>query len=255
MRHPTAHIREDAFIGEGTVKVKVKGREELGVFELGNATEFSVSMSSEVLERISKKRGTYGQVLNTITLPKAGELSITIDTINKETFAMALMGSLGVDDMKAETIADEEIDFKPDVWLKLPHRYIDGEVVVKDASAASTVDDKEVEVEPRLGLFRVTAAGAAAANIEGTVKVSYKTATWTRWVIQAFKATELRGELWLDGKNRITGEDVLLHMPQFTLAVDGEFNFFTDEFNTITFKGRPETAEGYETAFTVEMKE
>ena len=64
-----------------------------------------------------------------------------------------------------------------------------------------------------------------------------------------------RGELWLDGKNRVTGEDVMLHMPQFTLAVDGSFNFFTEDFNEITFKGRSEIADGEEAAFYVELKE
>lgn len=252
-----SHIREEAFIGEGTVKVLIKGREDLGVFELGNATEFSTAFSVEVKERISRKRGSYGQVLNTITIPKPGDLSVKIDTINKETLAMGMMGALRKEQMTVQTVSDESIDYKGDIWLKLPHRYIDGKVVVKDSTGAQTVEDEHVEVEPRLGLVRIKGTGAAAHSIQDgqKIKVSYKTAAWDKWIIAAFKQTELRGELWLDGKNRVTGEDVMLHMPQFTLAVDGSFNFFTEDFNEITFKGRSEIADGEEAAFYVELKE
>lgn len=254
----TTHIKEEAIIAEGTVRVKIKGREDLGIFELGNTTEFSTSFTAEVKERISKKRGSYGQVLNTVTIPKPGELSMKIDTLNKETLAMGMMGVLSKEELAVKTVPDHALtDFKGDIWIKLPDRYIDGAVVVENSGGTQTVDAAEVQVEPRLGLVKISETGAAAATINAGdgFTVSYTTASWDKWQIAAFKETELRGELWLDGKNRVTGEDVMLHIPQFTLTVDGAFNFFTEDFNEITFTGRTEIADGEDAPYYVELKE
>lgn len=254
----TAHIKEEAIIAEGTIHVKIKGREDLGIFILGNATEFATSFTAEVKERISKMRSTYGQVLNTVTIPKPGELSMKIDTLNKETLAMGMMGVLSKEALAVKTVPNHALtDFKGDIWIKLPDRYIDGAVTVKSSDGTKTVDAAEVEVEPRLGLVKISETGAAAATINAGdgFTVSYTTASWERWQIAAFKETELRGEMWLDGKNRVTGEDVMLHIPQFTLTVDGSFNFFTEDFNEITFKGRTEIADGQDAPYYVELKE
>lgn len=67
-------LRHDGFIGEGTLYIRRLDRADLGLIPMGNATSFSVAVESEVKERLSKMRENYGAVLNTVILPKSGEL-------------------------------------------------------------------------------------------------------------------------------------------------------------------------------------
>jgi len=86
------------------------------------------------------------------------------------------------------------------------------------------------------------------------IKVSYKTADWEAWVIQANTDSQIKCELVLDGRNRVNGADVKLHIPKATLSASGAFNFFSDDFNTIELSGRPEVPEGQTSPFTVTLK-
>ena len=78
-------LRHDGFIGEGTLYIRRLDRADLGLIPMGNATSFSVAVESEVKERLSKMRENYGAVLNTVILPKSGELKITLDDFNVST--------------------------------------------------------------------------------------------------------------------------------------------------------------------------
>ena len=103
-------LRHDGFIGEGTLYIRRLDRADLGLIPMGNATSFSVAVESEVKERLSKMRENYGAVLNTVILPKSGELKITLDDFNEENFAMVFMGALTKEQMTTQTISDEEVD-------------------------------------------------------------------------------------------------------------------------------------------------
>ena len=103
-------LRHDGFIGEGTLYIRRLDRADLGLIQMGNATSFSVAVESEVKERLSKMRENYGAVLNTVILPKSGELKITLDDFNEENFAMVFMGALTKEQMTAQTVSDEEVD-------------------------------------------------------------------------------------------------------------------------------------------------
>lgn len=100
-------IKHDGFIGEGTLYIQRLDRKDLGMVRMGNATELSVSSESEVRERISRERENYGAVLNSVAIPKSGELKIVLDDFNIENFAMVFMGSLKKEEMRAQTVSDE----------------------------------------------------------------------------------------------------------------------------------------------------
>ena len=116
-----AQLRHDGFIGEGTLYIRRLDRPELGMIQMGNATELSVSSESEVKERISKMRENYGAVLNTVILPKSGELKITLDDFNEENMAMVFQGALKREQMTAQTVSDEMVDVDLGRYLKLKH--------------------------------------------------------------------------------------------------------------------------------------
>ena len=65
-----------------------------GYILAGNATQFAIEEETETKERISTGRETYGQALDTASIKKPAKLSITLDEINKENLAMALLGEV-----------------------------------------------------------------------------------------------------------------------------------------------------------------
>ena len=71
----------------------------------GNATQFAIQEETETKERISTGRETYGQALDTASIKKPAKISITMDEINKENLAMALLGD--VEDLSQGSGTDE----------------------------------------------------------------------------------------------------------------------------------------------------
>lgn len=245
-------LREDGFIGEGTLYIKRLDRSDLGYLEVGNATALSVSMTSEVKERLSKKRENYGAVLDTVIIPQSSELTITLDTFTHENLAMVFMGSLDKASMTAQTIAGETLNGQVGRWLQLANSYVKaGTVVVK--SGATTIPTDKVEVNERMGFIRL--ADDVAHNAGEPLSVNYETADLKQWVIQSNTESQVRCSLILDGRNRVNGDDVKLDIPRATLSTNGAFDIFSEDFNTLELTGRPEVADGQTSAFTVKVKE
>ena len=245
-------LRHDGFIGEGTLYIRRLDRPELGLVQMGNATELSVSMESEVKERISKMRENYGAVLNTVILPKSGELKIVLDDFNEENLAMVFMGALEKQKMSTQTISDELVTVDLDRWLPLKHGYVQESGITVKKENDDPITAEHYEIHHRLGMIRVK--DTAGVNKGDKIKVSYKTADWDAWVIQANTDSQIKCELVLDGRNRVNGADVKLHIAKATLSPSGAFNFFSEDFNTIELVGRPEVAEGSTSPFTVTIK-
>lgn len=249
----TTQMRHDGFIGEGTLYIRRHDRPDLGLIQIGNATELSVSMTSEVKERLSKMRENYGATLNTVILPKSGELKITLDDFSEENLAMVFMGALEKKQMRTQTVSDEIINVDLGRFLRLKHGYLkDSGISVKKASDDAPIAAEHYEIHHRLGMIKLKETAGVGKGDK--IKVSYTTADWDAWIIQANTDTQIKCELILDGRNKVNGDDVRLDIPKATLSADGAFNFFSDDFNKIELKGRPEVAEGNIAPFTVTIK-
>ena len=245
-------LRHDGFIGEGTLYIRRLDRTDLGLIPMGNATSFSVAVESEVKERLSKMRENYGAVLNTVILPKSGELKITLDDFNEENMAMVFQGALKREQMTSQTVSDEMVDVDLGRYLQLKHGYLEAAGITVKQANDTPIAVEHYEVHHRLGMIKLKdTAGVAKGD---KIKVSYKTADWEAWVIQANTDSQIKCELVLDGRNRVNGADVKLHIPKATLSASGAFNFFSDDFNTIELSGRPEVPEGGISPFTVTVK-
>lgn len=245
--------REEGFIGKGTIYVDLGD----GLFELGNASKFETKVEYETRQRISHKRDNWGSVLDTVSIPKSGELTIEIDTLNHKNLALALMGKLDSGKLTAETIIDEIVIVK-DGWLKLNKKWIDTSqaITVTDELGTQTINREDIKINDRLGLIMISEEALIGAGIDKgeKIKVSYKTATVERALIQAGTEVVLKGALMFDGKNLVTNESVVVNMPKFTMTAENAFDFFSDDFQKVTFKGSPEIADGEQAPYTVEIK-
>ena len=57
------------------------------------ATKFEIKPNSDLKEMVSRGRATYGQVIESVPLPKPSDLSVTFGEVNRESLAMALFGT------------------------------------------------------------------------------------------------------------------------------------------------------------------
>ena len=102
-------------------------------------------------------------------------------------------------------------------------------------------------------MLQITDATAAAEGDDLTV--NYKTKATSRTVIDGARVSSFKGKVIIDGQDEVTKKRAKLTIPAVTLAVDGDFDWFSDDFNTITMKGNAAVGKGGEAPYTVELYE
>ncbi len=198
-----------------------------GFEKIGNATELTTSKESESNQLTSTGRGEYGEVLESESVPGATEISIKFNTFDKHALARVMMGEAV--DLSTTPIAftDEPLTVGLN-WLKLAYRDIDETTLVLTDDADAVIDATTYEVNPRLGLvrFKDTATVTAGADItySGSTKGS------AGYQIDANTLTSLPLEMYLDGKDRISGQDGILDMYHSDLSSDSDINWFSDDW-------------------------
>lgn len=205
-----------------------------GFEKLGNVTELKTSQKVKTDSLTSTGRDDYGQALDTITTPEPTEISLGFDTFDKHSFARMLMGE-AVDIAGTVTTFTDEAHTVKTGMIKLAYDDIDPTgFVVKDAQGQE-VDKSMYLLNPRLGMIRFTEESLLLAN--ETFTVSGKTKGSAMVQIDANTLQNLQMEMYLDGKDRITGKDGKLELPHVVLSADGDIDWFADKWWESGFKG------------------
>ena len=137
-----------------------------------------------------------------------------------------------------------------DGYHQLAHADIDAtKFIVK--KGATPIDASAYELIPSMGLLQITDETAAAAG-EALV-VSYSTKLVTKTVIEGAKVTSFRGKVVVDGKNDVTGDDAKLTIHNVSLAVNGDFDWFSDDYNAIEMVGTASVGKNGESPYSVDL--
>lgn len=243
--------QDHGFKFAGNVQVRNRRESGSGFYDIGNTTALKTNQSSETKERVSRRKETYGQALDTLKTPKPVEISLELDTFDKDNLAAAMMGASAV--IPAVTVTDEVVVIgKRGQGYKLANGNIDETTVsVKKADDDSNVDAAQYSVTAAPGLI---ALAADSTLPDGTqIKVSYKTRASGGYKIDAAKVIELEWEIIVDGLNIVTGEKGILRIPCAKLATDGDFDWFKEDFNTASFKGTAVLADGHSAPYSFEV--
>ena len=237
----------------GTVQVRNRRDAGSGFYDLGNTTALKTSHSADTKERVSRRKDTHGQALDIIKTPKPVEISLELDTFDKDNLAAAMMGAAAVIPAAVVTVTDEIVVIgKRGQGYKLAHGNIDPATVsVKKADDDSAVDAAQYTVTDAPGLITLAAAAPLPDGVK--LKVSYKTRAAGGYKIDAAAVSELEWEIIVDGTNTVTGENGILRIPCAKLAADGDFDWFKDDFNTASFKGTAVLADGNTAPYTFEV--
>lgn len=198
-----------------------------GFEKIGNVTELTTTKESESNQLTSTGRGEYGEVLHSERVPGATNISIKFNTFDKHALARVMMGEAV--DLSTTPIPFTDMSLTVGLnWLKLAMRDIDeSKLVLTDADDA-VIDKDTYEVNPRLGLVRFNAE--SKLEVGSVITYSGMTKGSPGYQIAANTLTSLPLEMYLDGQDRITGQDGILDVYHSDLASDSDINWLSDDW-------------------------
>lgn len=221
-------------------------------FFLGNPVTCKIATSSDEKVRQSRRKQDAGAALDSRSVPKPAEVTIGTDTFQPHTWAMAMMGEAAKQTVAIKAVTDEAAKAVLDGYHQLANTDIDATTVVVKKGTA-TLDKAAYEVNASMGLLQIKDSNAAAAG--EALTVTYSTLQTTKTVIEGAKVTSFKGKIIIDGKNDVTKADAKLIIHNVSLAVNGDFDWFKDDFNTIEMKGTAAVGKNGEAPYTVELYE
>lgn len=231
-----------------------------GPFE---CTKFEIKPNIEVKEQASRGRTTYGQVIESVSLPQPADFSIELPEVNRETLAIALMGTASTINQSAGTVAQGSplsIVLASDIWVPLGfgNWQQDGFRVANGATVYAL--DTDYQVNWHLGMVRVVPGSSLATAIAASggtplaleVSGTYHAVGGTR--IAGATATDVRARFQLDGINFADKQPVIVDVWEGVIAPDAAFDFMSNEFASIPLTGRMKTPVGRIDPYTIELR-
>ena len=116
-----------------------------GPFE---ASKFEIKPNVDLKELVSKGRDTYGQVIESVAIPQPADLTVDLPEVNKESLAIAMLGTVAAVSQTAGSLTDEAVVITAlDNWYPLSKSALTGTaggtMVVKNAGGTVTYDEGE----------------------------------------------------------------------------------------------------------------
>lgn len=224
-----------------------------GLIEIGNAIKFAITEATDLKERKSKGRDTYGQTLDTAQIKKPAAIAISLDDLNKENLAIALLGDLETINEGAGSVTDEAVTAIAGKFADLAKRNITAaSVVVQDVTDTTTyIEGTDYEIHYRLGKLKALAGGAIADAAVLHVDYDHGAVSGSR--IQGSARPTIRARLILDGKNFADGRAVQVEVDEATLTPSGEVDFLADDWTSLQLTGSLKTLTGKSSPYTVDM--
>ncbi|ADE14178.1 conserved hypothetical protein [Nitrosococcus halophilus Nc 4] len=239
------------FLGSGDLYFnrKVSGVDQ-GWILLGNATKFAIQEQSEIKERPSRMRATYGQVLDTVPIKQPAQISVTLDDINKDNLALAFMGIVSDYSQSSGSVTDESVTGKHDVYVDLANRNVSSVVLTDDPMSETYVEGTDYEVNTRLGMLKILSTGNIADGAALLVDYDYGAISGNQ--VQGGAEPLIRGAFRLDGRNFADDSLVIVDVWEGTLAPSSEFDFLSEDFAPIELGGSMTTPSGKSEPYIVQ---
>lgn len=216
----------------GTVYARLKGQEAW--FELGNTTSLTIKAQSEKDERISFKKGSFGQALDALYTPKPPEISWENDTFNRRNFAFMLLGQDADLSAEAKVQTDVLVSLKKGVWVDLPDDNLNPTSFSLKTKADKVIPATDYVVNYNLGMVQLLEEAKTEA---GEGKASYQTRTGGGFVIDAAQLNSLNMQIRVDGVNRLNLEEGILNVWECSVTPEGDFDWLKGDWGAAKFSG------------------
>jgi len=221
-----------------------------------NVTQLQLNTPSESVERTSKKKDSYGQVLDSVVLPQPTEITIVIDDQPADLLALALLGDVEELNQGSGTVTLTDITLPAgNKWLKLPHGNLgDQGLELYEQDGTTLIPAAAYEVNYSLGMIRTTPGGAkdTGADVQAKISYSHNAVAGTR--IKGAIRSMIRVRLFMDGKNLATGMPVKLQVPESVVAPTEAVDLFASEYVSTTLSGTVKLLDGETAPFYLDQE-
>lgn len=204
-----------------------------------NVTQLALNSPSEKVQRPSKRKETYGQTLDSVTLPQPTTLSMTFDDQPADLLAMAMLGDTEAINQGSDSVSLSAITLPAgNKWLKLPHGNLaEAGLELFEDDGTTSIAAAAYEINYALGMVRTTPGGAKDTDTDVTAKISYSYNAITGTRINAGTRSKIDMRIYLDGKNLATGKPCKLEVPKFAGAPTEAVDLFASEFVSTSLEG------------------
>lgn len=221
-----------------------------GFLQVANATQMALQQQVEFQDLSSRRRDTYGQLLASVPVPQPGEVSLSLNEINRDNLALALLGDVVNVDQASETFTALAITLKGTNWTEIGHRNIASGLTVTH-NTTTLVEGTDYEINYRLGLIRALKGGSLSGGESLELDGGTNALTGSR--ISGAVQPSVKAKLKLDGKNLANDRPVLVTVDEAILRPTEAVDFLSDEFVSVPMTGRMRTLAGKSAPYTVEL--
>lgn len=242
------------FLGAGDLYIArfVNGAFEdwKGPFE---CTRFEIKPNIDLREMTSKGKNTYGQVIESVALQQPADFTVDLAEVNKDSLAIALLGTTASLSQTAGTLTDQAVTVKLDAWVDIGKAALAQAITVENTAGTTTyVEGQDYLLNRDLGWIKALPGGAIADNASVNISGAYSAISGTQ--IDGATTADLRARFKLDGKNQVDQAPVIVTAHEVVVAADAAFDFLADDFNTVSMPGRMKTPVGFTSPFTVHLR-
>lgn len=217
-------------------------------------TKFEIKPNVDLKEMTSKGRNTYGQVIESVAIPQPADLSVDLPEVNKESLAIALLGTVAAVSQSAGSLTDEVVTVVAlDAWLPTGKASFTT-MTVKTSGDVDLTEGEDFIVDKQLGWVKILSTNNNSVAAAGTVKVSGAYAATTGNEIKGMTQAQLRAKFKLVGKNFADDLPYVVTVHEAIIAADSAFDFLQDDFASVSLPGRMKTPAGFVEPFTVVLQ-
>lgn len=219
-------------------------------------TKFEIKPNVELKEMTSKGRNTYGQVIESVAIPQPAQLTVALPEVNKESLAIALLGTVAAVSQNAGTLTNHSLTVTAlDTWLALPNAsFTTITATTSGGSPAALTEGEDFIVDKQLGWIKVLPSNNNGVTAGSSILVSGAYAATTGNEIKGMTQAQLRARFKLVGKNFADDLPYQVTVHEAIIAADSAFDFLQDEFASVTLPGRMKTPVGFTEPFTVVLQ-
>ncbi len=218
------------------------------------AEKFEIKPNSDLKEMSSRGKTTYGQVIESVPLPKPTDFTVELTEVDKVSLATALFGTSEDLTQGAGTLTAEVFTAIKGKWVPLTKMRLDPDdtlVVTNSAASTTYVEGTDYIVNHRLGWIKILTTSAIAESASLKFTGDYLAVTGT--TIAGSTQSQVRAKFKLDGVNFADQSPCIVFCREAVLTPDNAFDFLASDFAKISLKGRLKTPTGETDPFTVQL--
>jgi hypothetical protein len=216
-------------------------------------TKFEIKPKVDLKEMVSKGRATYGQVIESVPVPKPFEFTVQFAEVSGETLVAAFLGTKTALSTAGGTMTAVSITIKKGAWVDLGNKNIAvAGFVVKDVTAVTTyVLGTDYLINYRLGMLQVLPGSVIVDAAVLKVTATFGAITGTQ--IAGGTNAQIRAKFRFDGKNFADGLPCIVDVWEAVIAADSAFDFLANDFASVSLPGRLKTPVGKSEPFVVTL--